>query len=114
MPTIAQQIGLQPTGAQPKEKPWRSKKYRDAARGQNCTMRLPGCKNKTETVVLAHRNGAGMGTKASDYDAADMCAYCHDHYDGRRKGFATAGMEVEFARARLETIINRLERGVLK
>lgn len=116
MPTIAQQMGLQSTGAQPKEKPWRSKKYRDAARGQNCTMRLPGCRNETETVVLAHRNGAGMGIKASDHDAADMCQHCHDVYDGRKKhlGYSKAILLKGFDRARLLTIINRIERGTIK
>ncbi len=98
----------------PKPTRWTSKKYRDAANWQNCTMRLPGCQNDRETVVLAHRNGAGMGTKASDHDAADMCAYCHDNYDGRIIQFSRDGMESEFNRARLETIINRIERWIIK
>ena len=100
----------------PKPTRWTSKKYRDAANGQNCTMRLPGCTNDRETVVLAHRNGAGMGTKASDHDAADMCARCHDIYDGRTHliGWTNREMSISFYRARLETIINRIERGIIK
>lgn len=104
-----------------KPKRWESKKYRDAARGQDCKMRLPGCMNDTETVVLAHRNGAGMGTKASDYDAADCCAQCHDRLDGRVEAVFASGTKMPtdeigwyFARARLATIINRIERGILK
>jgi hypothetical protein len=105
----------------PKPQRWKSKKYRDAARDQDCTMRLPGCQNNTETTVLAHRNGAGMGTKASDHDAADMCQFCHDRYDGRARASMEGGREfsasylgVYFNRARLETIINRIERGVIR
>lgn len=128
MTTIAQHLGLQDQGPNPKKKPWRSKKWRDAAKGQNCTMRLPGCQNDIETVVLAHRNGAGMGTKSDDYDAADMCQHCHDIYDGRKKmiaddSFFTAmalncgSISLEddfFEEAKFETIANRLERGILK
>lgn len=100
-----------------KETPWRSKKYRDAANGQNCTMRLPGCQNNRETVVLAHRNGAGMGTKASDHDAADLCAHCHDIFDGKKaapRGWSQQSLTEYFDRARLKTIINRIERGIIK
>lgn len=102
----------------PKPQRWQSKKYRDAAKGQDCKMRLPGCRNETETVVLAHRNGAGVGTKHSDHDAADMCQHCHDVFDGRKKAgsatYSSAWLEKEFVRARLETIINRIERGIIK
>lgn len=99
-----------------KPKRWESAKYRDAAKGQPCTMRLPGvCNGDWSTTVLAHRNGAGMGMKASDHDAADMCHACHDFYDKRKWNLdawiAASGV---FETARLETIINRIERGILK
>ena len=79
-------------------------------------MRLPGCLNDRKTVVLAHRNGAGMGTKASDHDAADLCIHCHNAYDGRThvQGWTKQRLTMEFNRARLETIINRIERGIIK
>ena len=114
----------------PKPTRWQSKKYRDAARGQDCKLRLPGCRNETETVVLCHRNGAGMGTKASDHDAADACAYCHTILDGKTHPDEKLlseyhrimlqviredrHMEEIFDRARFATIINRIERGILK
>jgi len=99
----------------PKKKRWTSKKYRDAAKGQPCTMRLSGvCNGNPETTVLAHRNGAGMAMKASDHDAADMCSACHDAYDGRASWADSRIRWAEFNRARLETIINRIERGILK
>ena len=98
-----------------KPTPWRSKKYRDAAKGQSCTMRLPGCTNDRATVVLAHRNGAGMGTKASDHDAADMDFYCHSIFDRPDMWpYAKDKMISEFERARVRTLVNRIERGILK
>ena len=93
-----------------KPKRWKSKKYRDAAKDQPCTMRLPGCNNNPETTVLAHRNGAGMGMKADDYDAVDACYNCHTNIDARK---IVVG-ELAWNRARLETIVNRIERGILK
>ncbi len=94
---------------------WSNKKYRDAAKGQPCTMRLPGiCNNNPETTVLAHRNGAGMAYKASDHDAAEMCSACHDAFDGRTRWPEGIDKAERFERARLVTITGRIERGVLK
>jgi hypothetical protein len=101
----------------PKKKRWQSKKYRDAAKGQPCTMRLPEvCNGNRDTTVLCHENGAGMALKAPDHNAADMCAACHEAFDQRRYEYLPAGVyfDEEFARARLETIVNRIERGILK
>lgn len=97
----------------PKPKRWQSKKYRDAAKGQPCTMRLPCCNGNPETTVLAHRNGAGVAMKASDHDACDACFECHLALDGAWP-YPLLYKEEEFSRARLETIINRIERGIIK
>lgn len=98
-----------------KKKRWQSKKYRDGARGQPCTLRLPCCNHNPETTVLAHEGGAGMALKADDYNGADCCSACHDSLDGRTKWLPEYGdKKEEFARARYETIINRLERGIVK
>lgn len=96
-----------------KKKRWVSKKWRDAARNQPCTLRLPCCNNNPETTVLAHRGGAGMAMKADDHDAVDACYECHKALDGvwSKSG---VDMEAEFDRARIETIVNRLERGIVK
>lgn len=72
----------------PKRQYVRSKKARDAARGQACTLRLPfHCNGNPETTVLCHsnlgRDGKGMGIKASDDRAAFGCSSCHDVLDGR-------------------------------
>lgn len=63
-------------------------KITKAARGRDCTVRLPGCPNNTETTVLAHYRLAGtcgMGIKPNNLQAAFCCAWCHDRIDGRAK-----------------------------
>lgn len=66
-----------------------SKKLRESARGQDCTLRLAGiCNFNPETTVLCHlpcgHKGAGM--KSPDNIACFGCSACHDVIDGRVKG----------------------------
>lgn len=61
---------------------------RKAARGQDCTLRIPGvCNFDPATTVLCHSNaladGKGMGHKAPDTAACFGCSACHDVLDGR-------------------------------
>ena len=59
-------------------------KLRQSAKGQECLVRIPGvCNRRTETVVLAHLSGGGMGMKVSDLHGAFCCSSCHDLLDGR-------------------------------
>ena len=59
---------------------------RKAAKGRECTVRLPGiCNFDPATSVLAHINGAGMGMKSHDLHAAICCSSCHDAVDNRVK-----------------------------
>lgn len=99
---------------QPKPVKWFSQKYRDAAKNQPCTLRLSCCTNDPATTVLAHANGGGMGTKHSDHNACDACVQCHAALDG----LMGSGMLIEasgaFERARYETLVNRITRGILK
>lgn len=60
---------------------------RKAARGQDCTLRIPGvCNGDPETVVLCHSNrledGKGMGIKAPDLSGCFGCYACHRVLDG--------------------------------
>lgn len=62
---------------------------RKAARGEACTLLIPGvCNGDPDTTVLCHSNaladGKGMGLKAPDTAACFGCAACHDVLDGRR------------------------------
>lgn len=66
----------------------RSNKIREAAKGQNCQISVPGiCNHDPLTVVAAHsgRNtdGASMGQKSDDLFVAFACNKCHDFVDGR-------------------------------
>ena len=99
-----------------KSKRWKSKKWTDAARDQPCTMRLDGvCNGDTATTVFAHNNGAGMGMKADDFDGCDCCMDCHSVFDRRVKTYLSqVVIDAAFARGRLETIKNRLERKIFK
>ena len=65
----------------------KSKALRNSAKGQNCTMRIPGvCNYDTETTALAHcpLKQKGMALKSSDYWAAFACSDCHDAMDNHR------------------------------
>lgn len=78
-------------------------KIRKAARGQDCQVRLAGiCNHNPETVVLAHLNGGGMGTKHDDIHGAFCCSDCHDAIDRR----TNLMMDREYLRlAHLEGVI---------
>lgn len=66
-----------------------SPRLRKSARGQECTLRLPGiCVGGTETTVLCHLPShiglKGAGMKVPDWWAVFGCHACHDVIDGRR------------------------------
>lgn len=63
---------------------------RDSARGEECTVRLPGiCANDPAATIWSHARwlhaGKGMGTKAVDLAGAYACTSCDAVYDGQRK-----------------------------
>lgn len=62
-------------------------KIRQAARGEDCAVRIPFvCNGDPETVVLAHAPSvdSGMARKSPDWWGAFCCSNCHDYLDGRR------------------------------
>lgn len=61
----------------------RSKKLKNSARGQDCTLRLIGtCNSNPETTVLAHiGRSRGMGIKCDDSFAVFACSSCHSKID---------------------------------
>ncbi len=64
-----------------------SKKIRNSARGQDCTLRLIGvCNHNPETTVLAHIGlGGGWATKCSDTMAVYACSACHSEIDSQSR-----------------------------
>ena len=68
----------------------KTSKIRQSAKGEDCTINLPGvCNHNPETTVWAHSNksehGKGMGLKANDEYGAYACYACHAVYDGQMK-----------------------------
>lgn len=84
---------------------------RKAARGEDCTLLIPGvCNFNPETVVLCHSNvledGKGMGLKAPDTEACFGCSSCHDILDGRAPmppWMSAKTLRIAFLRARHRT-----------
>lgn len=65
-------------------KPYKSKKLRNSAKGQQCTLNIAGvCNYNSETTVLCHINtmGGAMGAKSDDFSACFGCSDCHYHLD---------------------------------
>lgn len=91
---------------------------RDAARGQECTVRVPGyCNFTPETVVLAHFRMAGIcGTalKPIDLIGAHACSCCHDVIDGRvRTAFTHEQIRLMHLEGMVRTIDSLNRRGLL-
>lgn len=78
-------------------------KLTQAARGQDCQIRLPDiCLGSPETVVACHGSkgsltGKGIGSKCSDLFIAFGCQACHDVYDRRVRVNHLARLEIEHA-----------------
>lgn len=93
-------------------------KLRDAARGQQCTVRIPGiCNGNPETTVLAHYRLAGtcgMGMKPIDLAGAHCCSDCHDAVDGRSKtAFRRETLDLMHAEGVFRTMEGLRKRGLL-
>ena len=65
-----------------------TKKERNNARGQECTLRIPGtCNWNAETTVLAHVGRHGSAKRNHDDEAVYACSDCHDAIDYRTRVF---------------------------
>lgn len=63
-----------------------SKKARNNANMQPCTLCLPCCNHDPSTVILAHIRlfgAAGIAQKPDDWFAVFACSACHDALDAR-------------------------------
>lgn len=91
----------------------RSRKIRDSAKGEDCSLRLVNC-SSNETVVLAHigRN-RGMGIKCGDHFAVYACSNCHDVIDGRVNDSQGLDLEYEKLRALEETQLKLINKGLV-
>jgi len=86
-----------------KNKRLRSKKIRDSAKGEDCTLRLsPNCTDEWGAVVLCHVGKlSGTSAKCHDTFAVYGCNYCHDIIDSRVKTDIAKG---QIAREKLRAL----------
>lgn len=89
-----------------------SKKLRDSARDQCCTLRLDGCGHDDGTVVLAHLpcGQKGVGMKSPDNMAVLACMSCHQIIDGPDRWDVPAR---DYLRALAETQMHWIESGLM-
>jgi hypothetical protein len=100
-----------------------SRKIRESARGEDCTLNILGaCNYNPETTVLAHLpdESHGMGRKSDDLSACFACSACHDVADGRAL-WPINGQDSEsrlkdwyYRRAQTRTWRRLIEMGVIK
>lgn len=99
-----------------------SKAYREAARGQPCTVNIGGaCDGGGETTIFAHIKDehAGRGQKASDTSGCDCCFGCHEVLDrrafmpGLNRHINDEEWRFYSMRALQKTFENRWRRGII-
>lgn len=86
------------------------KALRESARGEACTLRLPGC-DGGQTTVLCHirRFGAaGAGHKPPDWMALYACHSCHEKQEWR------CCDDADVMRAWMETLQRMTEKGLAR
>ncbi len=91
-------------------------KITKSARGEGCTIRIPGvCNFNPETTVFCHIGGGGMGMKASDIHGAYGCSDCHSAIDGHMKtDFTKQELQLMHYDAMVETQLTLLTKGLIK
>jgi hypothetical protein len=93
-------------------------KLRDAARGQQCMVRVPGiCNFNPETTVLAHyriSGTCGIGMKPIDLIGSWACSDCHNAIDGRTTtAYERTTLDLMHAEGVFRTISALHKRGLL-
>jgi hypothetical protein len=92
------------------------KRIRESARGQDCTVRLPGiCNFNPETVVFAHLNGVrfGHGVGKKTKWGAYACSACHDELDRRTRKLEADYVKLAHFEATIETLDKLEAKGLL-
>jgi hypothetical protein len=92
------------------------KKITESARGEDCTVRLPGvCNFNPETVVFAHLNGVrfGHGVGKKTKWGAYACSACHDELDRRTRRMDSEFVKLAHYEATIETLNKLVEKGLI-
>ncbi len=107
--------------AAPKLENRRQQSIRDSARGEECTVRIPGvCNHDPATSVWSHANfGAadkGGAIKAFDLCGAVACSACHDVVDGRAKpppGYSREQVLLDWMFGHLRSLVRLRQKGLV-
>lgn len=93
---------------------------RDSARGELCTVRLPGCPCDPAMSIWSHnrheRAGKGKGIKALDLNGAIACTYCDAVYDGQRPrpaGMSVEQVELAWYHGHAESLVRLRQKGLV-
>jgi len=90
-----------------------SKKLRDAANGQECTLNIVGvCNYDPETVVHNHFPSEIAGYKPTDISGGHGCSDCHDWID-RRVGSDDEEREFYMRRSQVRTMTRLIDMGII-
>lgn len=95
----------------------KSKKIRDSAKGEECTLKIPGtCNYDAETTVLCHftlHNG-GSAKLNGDLSAGYGCSGCHDVLDGRTVyDWMSGDKEFYMRRSMVRTLDRLVDKGIV-
>lgn len=91
----------------------KSKKLRDSARGEDCTLNITGvCSYNPETVVLNHFPSDIAGYKSTDLSSGYGCSSCHAVIDSRGK-LSAEDWEFYVRRAQVRTLTRFHEKGLI-
>lgn len=86
---------------------------REAARGEPCMIRLPGCNFDPQTTVLCHyrmSGVSGMGLKSPDLLASWGCSACHAFVDTH----SDVDTKYAFLQGVIRTQAELIRRGLVK
>lgn len=93
---------------------------RDSARGEACTVRIPGCPSDPEKTIWSHFPGAaggkGMATKSLDLCGAFACTYCDGVADGqvpRPAGWTREEVLLAWMHGHIRSLLRLAEKGLL-
>jgi hypothetical protein len=104
----------------PKPSMTRDQRIRDSARGEDCTVRLPGCPRRPDMTIWSHHRGSaggkGMGMKSSDRAGAYACTYCDAVYDGQHQrpaGMTKAEVDLAWHEGHIRSLLKLEQKGLL-
>lgn len=97
-------------------------KITESARGEDCTIRIPGvCNFDPATTVWCHGNGSaagkGIGMKAIDILGAYGCSACHAVYDRLvplPEGMSRDQVKLYFLEGLMRSLLILVRKGLVK